>query len=89
MWLPALLALLTCPELVVGAALQHRATVRGTAGKTPLSPPTRGKAPGSGHRSLSFPSQLPGAPDTFFLLCQGRNCPGILGFAQILTEKGL
>lgn len=89
MRLPALLALLTCPELVVGAALQHRATVMGTAGETPLSPPAWGKAPGSGHCLLLFPSQLPGAPDTFFLLCHGRNCPSILGFAQILTEKGL
>ena len=88
MRLPALLALLTCPELVVGAALQHRATVMGTAGETLLSPPAWGKGPGSGHRLLWFPSQLPGALDTFFLLCQGRNCPGILGFVQVLTEKG-
>lgn len=30
-----------CPELVVGAALQHRATIVGTAGETPLSPPVQ------------------------------------------------
>lgn len=89
MWLLALLALLTCPQPVVGAALQHRATIMGTAGETPLSPPARGKAPGSGHRLLCFPSQLPAALDTFFLFFRGRVSPGIWGFAQVLTEKGL
>lgn len=38
---------LTCPELVVGATLQHWVTFVGTAGEAPLSPPARGKVPGS------------------------------------------
>lgn len=79
-----LLAPLTCPELVVGAALQHRATIVGTAGETPLSPPARGKVLGSGHCLLQFPPQLPGALITLFLLCQAW----YLGFAQLFSEKG-
>lgn len=87
MWLPALLALLTCPELVVGAALQHLATVMGTAGETLLSPPAWDKAPGSGHHLLWFLSQLPGALDTFLLLCQVRNCPGIWDLLRSLLRR--